>query len=382
MNHRAFSSVFSLSLTLLFFSLLARAEDGVSATEIRLGMSNAQSGPASALGTGMKKGAEAFFRKLNAEGGIHGRKVSLVSHDDGYEPDRAVANTEKLIQQDKVFSLFGYVGTPTSTAVLPLVGKSDIPYVAPFTGAEFLREPLNKNVFNVRASYFDETETLVDYLFNTLKLKKIATFVQDDSYGAAGNSGVVKALRKRDSAPVAKGTYTRNTVDVDAGLEEIKKAAPEAVIMVGTYKACAAFVKKAKSSGFNPKFLNVSFVGTAALIKELGADGEGVIISQVTPLYTDASVPVVKQYQADMKAAGASELDYTSLEGYIGAKVLSEALKKAGKELTRDGLRSALSSLKMDLGGFTVGFSPTDHGGSKQVFLTRIQGQKPVMIGK
>lgn len=365
-----------LSAVTLVVSFAHADFQGVTDTEIKLGMSNALSGNSAALGTGMKNGATAYFKKLNDGGGVEGRKVNLVSLDDTYEPNKAAENTKKLVETDKVFALFGYVGTPTSTAVLPVVGKNKIVYFAPFTGAEFLRNPVNPNVFNVRASYFDETEAQVEFLTSKLALKKIGIFIQDDAYGAAGEAGVLRALKKRGLNITGKGKYTRNTVDVTAGVTELKGATPDAVVMVGTYKACAKFVKEAKAAGMKSVFLNVSFVGTAAFVEEVGADGEGVYITQVVPSPLDASVPVVKSYQEDMKAAGFNDFDFTSLEGYVAAKALVEGLKKAGKDLTK--FHSTLESLDSDIGGFHVKFTGADHAGSKKVWLTVIKGGKVV----
>ena len=240
----------SLAGTLAFSGRVALAADGITDSEIKLGMCNALTGNSAALGTGMKAGASAFFAKLNAAGGVNGRQLTLVSYDDGYEPQRTIAQTTKLIDEDKVFALFGYVGTPTSAAILPQLAKSGIPFLAPYTGAEMLRNPVRKNIFNVRASYFDETEGLVERLTTDLGAKSIGVFVQDDAYGAAGEAGVVKALRKRGLTLAGKGVYTRNTVEVAAGLAALTQAKPDAVIMIGSYKACAAFVKQAKAGGF------------------------------------------------------------------------------------------------------------------------------------
>jgi len=360
-------------LVLLLASVpYALAENGVTATEVTVGMCNALTGPASALGTGMKKGSMVYFSKVNKAGGINGRKVRVISYDDGYEPKNTVEQTRKLIHDDKVFALFGYVGTPTSSAVLPLFNEARIPFWGPFTGAEFLRTPVNRHIFNVRGSYFDEAETQVQYLTEKRGIKRIAILYQNDAYGLAVKGGILKALKKRNLDLAGEGTYERNTEDVSTALAALKKANPEAVSMVGTYKAIAAFVKKAKAEGFNPVFLNVSFVGTAALVKELAGAGDGVIITQVMPSPRDASVPLVAQYRADMKAAGHTELDYTDLEGYVDAVVFVETLKKAGANLTRDSFIAAAEGLNAAIAGLNFKFTPADHHALEKIYLTRI----------
>ncbi|MCX7902562.1 MAG: ABC transporter substrate-binding protein, partial [Burkholderiaceae bacterium] len=218
----------------------AASEVGVSAHEIRIGMSNALSGPAAGLGTQLKAGAEAYFARVNAAGGVHGRRIVLVSKDDGYEPARCAAATEELIEKDKVFALFGYVGTPTSNAAIPLASKAGVPYLFPFTGAESLRNPVNKWVFNVRASYFDETETMVEHLTKDLGIKKIAVFIQDDSFGEAGKAGINRALHKRDMKLAGEARFKRNTMEVDDGIAKMKDVAPEAFVFMGTYKQLEA----------------------------------------------------------------------------------------------------------------------------------------------
>src|SRR4051812_39180959 len=248
---------------------------------IVLGQSAAFSGPAAQLGIQMNKGAKIYFDALNAGGGVNGQTIELRTLDDGYEPDRCKANTERLIHED-VFALFGYVGTPTSLAALPLVNGARVPFFGPFSGAEALRDPFSKMVFHVRASYYDETALIVKQL-TTLGLQKIAVFYQDDAYGKAGLEGVRRAMKTLNLEPVALGTVQRNTVDVAAAVKAIVAQKPEAVVQIGAYKACAAFIKDARKAGYGGTFFNVSFVGTQALADELGASGRGVVISQVMP---------------------------------------------------------------------------------------------------
>jgi len=367
----------ALSMSLCGAACLVRAEDGVSDKEIRIGMANALSGPAAGLGSQLKIGAEAYFAKVNAAGGIKGRKIALVSLDDGYEPAKSVAATKTLIEEHKAFVLFGYVGTPTSTAVVPLAIRANVPFLFPFTGAEFLRKPVQPLVFNVRASYFDEAEALVAFVTKELGMKKIALFIQDDAFGEAVKAGVMRAIGARGMKLAEEARYPRNTLDVDGGLAKIQAAQPDAVVFVGTYAPLASIVKKARAKAMKTLFLTVSFVGTSDFIDSAGADGDGVYISQVVPSPDDASVPVVKQYQQAMKGA---KLNYTSLEGYIDAVVLVEVLKKAPNPPTRAALVSTLETYGGDLGGFKVNFSAARHQGSESIFLTRVRDKKAVPV--
>ncbi len=372
---------------LLMFSLsaivpiAALAETGITDSEILLGVSNAQSGPAEALGKGVSTGLSVYFDKVNKAGGIHGRTVKLITTDDKYEPSAAIKNTEQLLNEDKVFALIGYVGTPTAKAVTPLISREKAPFIAPFTGAEFLRSPVLPTVFNLRSSYNDEMEAIVAQLVDQRHLKHIALFMQNDSYGQAGESGLSAALEKRDMSISTVGTYERNTTEVTDALTILKSANPDAVVMVGTYKACAELMKQAKESGMNPIFVNISFVGTSALIKASGEFGEGSYVSQVLPSPSSSDLQIVKEYRDDMTAAGKADLiDYTSLEGYVQAAMFTKAMDAAGDDMTRTGLIKSLNSLDVDLGGLTLKFTPDDHQALDKVYLTKLVGGKPETV--
>jgi branched-chain amino acid transport system substrate-binding protein len=353
----------------------AAAEDGVAADSILFGQAAPLAGPASALGLGMRSGIQAAFEEINRAGGVHGRKLKLTSVDDGYEPDRSIAQTKKLIEEDKVFALIGPVGTPTSKAAQPIATAAHVPFIGPFTGAGFLRDPKLDNVINIRASYDAETEAWVKHLTEDLKVKKIAIFFQDDAFGRAGYDGVKKAMDKRGMQLVAEGTYERNTVAVKSALLTLKRAEPEAVVMVGAYKPCAEFIKLARKIEFNPTFVNISFVGATALAKELGPDGKGVIVSQVVPFPWDTSLKVVADYQAAIKAADPkAEPEFVSLEGYLVGRLTIAALDKDGANPTRDGLIKAIKDTgKFDIGGLVMTFGPDKNEGLDDVFLTVIQ---------
>ena len=354
----------------------ALGADGVSAGEITIGMVNVQTGPASALGKGMRSGAEAVFKAVNAKGGVNGRQIRLAVGDDGYEPNRAVDETLKMIEQEKVFSLFGYVGTPTANAVLPIVKEMDVPLVGAFTGAMTLRQPLTKQVFNVRASYDDEAEAMVAH-FVAKGAKSVAVFYQDDGFGLAVLSGTEKALKKRGMAVSAKGTYTRNTLAIKTGLATMLEAKPDAVVMVGTYAPLAAFIKEGRAAGLKSQLATVSFVGTDSLVSQVGKDGDGVVITQVVPFPEDNDLAITRECRAALEASGGGPLGFVNFEGCITARVMVAALEKAGAAPERASLVAALQGMTaVDLGGIKISFAADNHQASNEVFLTHIQGGK------
>ena len=369
------ASVLAVSLFALTPFAPAAAEDGVAADTVVFGQAAVLEGAAAALGQGMRAGINAAFEEINKKGGVNGRKLKLVSVDDGYEPDRSIAMTKKLIEEDKVFALIGAVGTPTAAAAQPLATAAKVPFIGAFTGAGFLRDSKLENVINVRSSYGAETEAWIKHLTEDLKIGKIAILYQDDAFGRTGLDGVKAAMKKRNMELVAEGTFERNTVAVKSALLALKRAEPEAVVMVCPYKPCAEFIKLARKVDFNPVFVNISFVGSGALAKELGPDGNGVVVSQVVPNPWDASLAVVADYQAAIKAADAkAEPDFVSLEGYLVGRLTIAALEKAGAEPTRDGLLKAIKdTAKFDIGGLTMTFGPEKNEGLDKVFMTVIQ---------
>jgi branched-chain amino acid transport system substrate-binding protein len=346
---------------------------------ILLGQSAPLSGPAAQLGSQMSRGARLYFERLNQSGGINGRSIELRTLDDGYEPDRCRSNTDSLINKDGAFALFGYVGTPTSLAALPLVNAANIPFCFPFTGAEALRVPFNRNVFHVRASYYNETALIVNQLHG-LGLDRVAVFRQNDSYGQAGLDGVTRALQTHGLQAAAIGMVERNSTDVAAAVRAILPTQPNAVVLISAYKSCAAFVREARRAGYGGTFYNVSFVGTQALADELGKDGLGVVVSQVMPFPFSSTAAVVREYRQALEQSDKELLpNYSSMEGYVAAKVFTEGLRRAGPTLARDSLIRGLESLqRFDVGGYVVGFSPSNHQGSSFVELSMLTGDGKV----
>src|SRR3981081_809122 len=375
MRASPFNALPAAFAALLATGIPAFAEDGVSADKIVFGQATALEGPASALGQGMKMGLEAAFAEVNKAGGVKGRKLELKSVDDGYEPTKSIEAVKKLLEEEKVFAIAGAVGTPTSAATQPIATAAGAPFIGAFTGAEVLREPYKPLVMNIRASYFPETAAMLEHLTKDIGASKIAIMYQDDAFGQAGLAGVKKALDKRQMQLAAEGTFERNTVAVKTALLAIKKVEPHAVIMISPYKPAAEFIKLARQIKFDSTFVNISFVGSDALAKELGPMGAGVVVTQVVPFPKDTAIPVIGRYQASLKAtAPDAQPGFVSLEGYLVGRAIIAALDKINGEPTRKALIEAVQkSGTMDLGGFKLSYSPSSNRGSDQVFLTVIQ---------
>ncbi|MFH1156933.1 MAG: ABC transporter substrate-binding protein [Pseudomonadota bacterium] len=360
---------------------------GITPDQVLIGSSLALGGHAGYLGTQTLHGALAYLNHVNDSGGIHGRRIKLIAYDDGYDPPLCVANTQKLIVEDKVFALFGYVGTPTTVKVLPLVEDAKIPMVGMFTGANALREPLNRYLINVRASYYQETGAAVKHLVETMKLTKIAVFYQYDAYGFDGLKGTEIALKSYTLVPVATGTYIRGTLDVEEGLEKIMAHGAEAVMMIGTYEPCAKFIHLARSKGFAPVFYNVSFVGADKLAKILGHTDENIIVTQVVPppeaSGTDTGLWGTAEYIDLLQQYFPQDPpNFVSLEGYVNAKVLVEGLKRSGRDLDREIFINAIESIRdLDLGiANPLSFNNQDHQGLERVYFTYLKDGKFVWL--
>ncbi len=350
------------------------ATPGVTENRILFGQSAAFNGPAQELGKNMRIGIEAAFYEANLAGGVHGRLLELISIDDSYEPEAAIANTRQLIEEDRVFALIGAVGTPTSRSATPIAADAGVPYIAPFTGAAFLRDPAWDNIINLRASYNQETEEMVARLIGDLGIERIGIMYQDDSYGRAGYQGSRAALERRGLEPVAVGLYPRNTTAVKTALLDLREGAPDAVIMIGAYEPMAALIKWGRTTGFNPVFLNVSFVGSNALARELGPDGAGVVVTQVVPFPDDDSLPLIAAYkQALAVYAPDTTPGFVSLEGYLAGRLATAGLQSCGEEVDRSCFTAGLlGASSIDIDGFELSFGESDNQGSDSVFITVI----------
>ncbi|HMB89095.1 MAG TPA: ABC transporter substrate-binding protein [Methylomirabilota bacterium] len=382
---------------------------GASANEIRIGMSAAFRGSAAGLGAELYRGAQAYYSEINARGGVFGRSISVVALDDSYNPEPCIRNTIQLLDREKVFFLSNYVGTPTLTRALPVIKQyadQNVVLVGNFTGAQPQREaPYVDQVFNVRASYRQEMQALVERFWQA-GARRFGVYYQVDAYGRSGTDGVARALAARNARIVAEATYVRNaTFDEDMGIAvtALREAGCDVVLCTGAYQGCAAFVRSARDAGFAVPISNVSFVGSdamlALLVKHGRAKGRdytrGLINSQVVPSYDDTTLPGVAEYRALMDKHNPpvpeairdaqyapQKYSFISLEGYVNARVITEALKRAGANAGRPGFRQALESLRgLDLGiGAPLTFTPERHQGLDSVYFTRVDSDHWVPI--
>ena len=342
---------------------------------IEFGQSAALGGPAQELGRNMRRGIKAAFEEQNAKGGVHGRQLDLISLDDRYEPELAAINTRQLIQENEVFALIGAVGTPTSRSATPVAAELNVPYVAPFTGAEFLRDSEWKNILNLRASYYQETEEMVERMTTDLGFDRIAVLYQDDSFGQAGLTGALLALERRGMQPAAVGLYPRNTTAIKTAVLDLRKASPQGIIIIGAYEPVGTFIAWAKNVGMRDVvFMTVSFVGSNALAEQLGPRGHGVFVTQVVPFPTDDSTPIVDSYLEALKNYDAEAVPgFVSLEGYIAGRLAIASLDRCGREVSRECFLDILSQTEtINIDNFELQYGPDDNQGSDTVFLTVI----------
>jgi branched-chain amino acid transport system substrate-binding protein len=360
----------------------AQGVPGVTDKEILIGSCSALEGPSHFLGTETVAGAKAYFALINDAGGVDGRKLKLLAYDDSYDPAKTEACFNRLMEQ-KVFALGFFVGTPTAVKYVPMAETSKIPLVGLFTGAQTLYVPLRHWVVNVRASYFDETREQIDGLWATLGYKKIGVIYPEDAFGAAVLEGVKAALKAHGTEPIAVASYQRQTAQVGGAIDTVKAANPEAVVVVGPSNTVAPILQQSHAKGWKPLFLTVSFVGTDELIQEAGQDAEGTVITQVVPPYYLTELKTVALYRRTLaKFLPTAQPNFVSLEGFVDAMVLVEGLKRAGKELTREGLIRGIESIHdLDLGlgpQLKLDYSAKDHKGFDHVIPTVVRGGRAV----
>ncbi|WP_034632162.1 ABC transporter substrate-binding protein [Maridesulfovibrio bastinii] len=355
-----------------------KKNQGIYSDRVVFGSSLALKGHAGYLGVQSMHGAMSYIRHINEKGGVHGRKIEIIAYDDSYEPTACLANTQKLIVSDRVFGLFGYVGTPTTVRALPMIEDAEIPLVGILSGANAFRYPFNKNVINVRPSYYEETRAAVRHFVSDLDIRKIAVFYQYDAYGFDGLTGTELALKNYGLAPVGRGSYVRGATDIQEGLDKIISSGAEAVFLIGTAEPCAEFVRMAAEKGFNPVYYMVSFVGGDQFIKCLGKDNnQRILMSQVVPPQVAESrtgAEVSEYAQLLNKYYPGETPDFVGLEGFLNARVLVKGLQRSGRKLTRERFIQGIEGIRNYhiAPGVKVSFSSKKHQGMDRIYFTRL----------
>lgn len=356
-------------------SFPAMAQSGVSADTITLGQSTSLTGPLGDLGQEVLKGAKVFFDETNARGGVNGRSIKLISKDDAYDSQKTLDNVAAFITEDSTLALFGTFGTPNNEALIPVAQKAGLPVLMPYTGAPSIRAKTLKGVFNLRASYGDEMQRLVQHLA-TVGITRIAVVYQNNSFGKEALAAATQSLEQRKLKPLLTVPVENDASDAAAVATKAVGAEPEAVLLALAGKPSIEVIKQIAQRRKGLQMYALSVVATPANLKALGSNGTGVAISQVVPFPANGQVLAVREYQQSMAAAGHTELSHLSLEGYLNAKVTVEALRRAGRNLNRAALVAALDGMRAyNLGGLEVSFGQGAVSGSRFIELTMINGQ-------
>jgi branched-chain amino acid transport system substrate-binding protein len=379
------TSIFNLLVFLLFMLFVtfysvaqpfkSPAENNYNKQSIFLASSSALSGPTAKLGTRLNQGSQAYFDKINSSGGIYGRQILLEIVDDGYEPFKTLKNTQRFLKNKKVFALFNYVGTPTTSVIFPLISNKPLPFLMPFTGATFLREPVTENVFNLRASYYQEIDEQLNHLINKEKITRIGLLIQADAFGITAEKSYRNIMKKYDIEPVVTTRYRRNTEDIELALSILKNKNIEAVAFVGTYEPFAELINRAAAQQFTPFFTAVSFISSHDLFSKITQKSR-VLITEVLPEPETCLLKICQQFINDMRNAGKGYTDQVQFEGYLNAYLFVEVAKQCGDNLTQSCFLNKMKNFNYDFGGITVSFSPDNHQGLNNIYLNFFEMKK------
>jgi ABC-type branched-subunit amino acid transport system substrate-binding protein len=362
--------LFKISLILsIIFNVTCFSGQALSVNNIKLGMSNALTGPASYIGKGVSRGAAVYFEQLNNAGGINGQQVELISLDDAYEPKNTIKNIKKFIIQEDVLALLNFMGTPSSHAILPILKQSNIPFLMPLTGADFLRTPVINNIFNLRSSYLQEAQAQIEFLIEVKKVSKIALVIQADEFGLAAQRSYEQIFKKYNIVPVITERYKRNTNDIERVLDNLATMPLDTVIFVGTYQPLSYLINLGYEQGIRAYFSTLSFVSSSYLFARLEHPSK-VIVSEVIPSPYQCQWRICKKFIRDMKQAGYVDFNKFQLEGYLNAHLFSLVAKQCGTTLTRACLLEEFNSFKYEQNELNISFSPDNHQGLNQVHLS------------
>lgn len=350
----------------------ACAQSGVAGDEILFGKTSSLTGALAEIGVDATTATKAYFDYINARGGVHGRKLRLLTLDDSYSTEKGVANARQLIEKEKAFALLNMAGTPTNQKLLPIIAETGIPSIGPYTGSEIVRTPHNRLIFNIRAGYADELEKTVEHL-GIRGINKIAVVYQNNAFGKEGLGGIERAVTRLNTKVHASTTLEVNGANADQAAQTLAESKPQAIVMITTGKSTADFIKAYNKIATGMQFFTLSMMGTQSSVNTLGKDGIGVVVSQVVPFPFSGTSGIVREYQRVMTEMGVKNWSFASMEGFITAKVVVEGLRRAGKNLTREGFITALESIgRWDMDGYLINFSKDNHNGSRYVDLTVI----------
>lgn len=357
-----------------------QAAQGIAADSVNFVQVADISGSRSVLTKELNAGTLACFKQVNSQGGVHGRQLRLTTVDDGYVVKRTQEVTREWIEKDAAFAFISSIGTANAEAVLPLINAARVPLVAPLSGAISLREPFSPYVFHVRASYAQEVEKMVEHVL-TIGISRVAVFYDDDAFGQDVRRAVQEALARRQLKPVAAGKVERGSSDVTQAVKTVAAAGPQVVICGSFGKTLVDFIQAMKRTPAQPQYYALSFFTAGASIKQLGNDARGIGVTQVMPRPGAANLPLIREFHTVMAAhAPQARLSYISLEGFVTAKVLVEALQRSGRQLTREKFTASLESFRnLDLGGVFLSYSPADHSGLKRVEITVVDSVGQVL---
>lgn len=342
---------------------------GVTDSEIVIGQSGQLSGPLSALTHEVRLGSSLYFDQVNAAGGVRGRKIRVVALDDAYDPKLAADNTRRLIDEDKVLALFQYAGTPPALAAVPIAEARGVPFIAPFTGSDALRQANSRYVFNIKAGYAAELDATVKQLAS-VGISRIAAVYLNNPFGTGGLAAVEKSVKAHNVALLAQAPLEVDGSKMADAVAVVARQSPQAIVVISAGKPSVDFVDAYLNAGHRSTFYMLSAISNAQLVQALGERARGVVVSQVVPSPWNLSMPISREFQGLAKARGLTEFTFSQMEGFIAARFLVEALQRAGAKPTRASLVQAMESMKsVSLGGYPVELSAGQHNSGKFVDL-------------
>jgi ABC-type branched-subunit amino acid transport system substrate-binding protein len=348
------------------------AAPGITPTEILVGQDIDLTGTIAVRMKPLVAAADAYLERVNAAGGVHGRRIRVIRTDSANKPDRTKANVKALVEKENVFAMWGISGTGNVGAALPYLEERQVPLVGSTSGADPFYTKRHPMLVNLKAGYGDEIRRMAQHLKDSY-LSRVGVIYLDNGFGREANKSAEVAVKERGLELVAVTKFKEDGSDIAQAVEAMVKASPQAVMLLTLSGPAPKLVEAYLRTGSRTQFFALSIVASDALHKAIGDKSRGIIVTQIVPFPWDRGVPIVKDYQELMQAKGVKDFSPSGMEGYILAKGLVEGLRAAGKDLSRDRLIQAFEKMHAsDFGGYRISFSPSDHNGSNFVEITMI----------